>query len=236
MVPPITGNSFALMSADVLDASLLSERAQLLLAIRLGAVSPSYSESLDAREIPRMNDRADPADLSALLGRADLATARPGETITLALRIVNHLRTATMARAELRLPEGWTGETLANDVAIGGGAQGDLRFRVRAPEAATVGERHVITATVTLGERRFGPVAEGIIQVVPGQTVKVNVIVANHGAAEIAIKQVGFAGFQSNASCAMTAFTPGFFFPGGGRGRPSTGSGQVVGAAPNGCG
>ena len=92
-------------------------------------------------------------------------TARPGETITVTVRIVNYLRTATMARAELRLPEGWTGEALVDDVEIGG-EPGDLRFTVRAPEAATVGERHVITATVTLGERRFGPVAEGIIQVV----------------------------------------------------------------------
>ena len=62
--------------------------------------------------------------------------------------------------------------------------------------------------------------------VVPGQPVKVNVIVANRGAGEVAIKQVTFDGFEGDASissgqapaCAMTAFTGGGFgFPGGGR-------------------
>jgi hypothetical protein len=41
---------------------------------------------------------------------------------------------------------------------------------VQVPEAETVGAHHVITAMVTLGERRFGPVAEGIIRVVPRST------------------------------------------------------------------
>ena len=61
--------------------------------------------------------------------------------------------------------------------------------------------------------------------VVPGQAVKVNVIVANRGAAEVTVKQVRFLGFSADAStagetaCTMTAFTGGGFgFPGGGRG------------------
>ena len=55
--------------------------------------------------------------------------------------------------------------------------------------------------------------------VVPGQSLKVNVIVANRGAAEVAIKQVKFQGLAGDTPCAMTAFTGGGFgFPGGGRG------------------
>jgi len=61
--------------------------------------------------------------------------------------------------------------------------------------------------------------------VVPGQAVKVNVIVANRGAADVTVKQVRFLGFAADAStagetaCTMTAFTGGGFgFPGGGRG------------------
>ena len=57
--------------------------------------------------------------------------------------------------------------------------------------------------------------------VVPGEQVKVNVIVANRGSGEIAIKQVKFDGFDSSTPsiCTMTAFTGrGFGFPGGGRG------------------
>src|SRR5919197_1028853 len=98
------------------------------------------------------------------------ATAQPGEAITLTVRIVNHLNTATTARAELRLPEGWTSEALADGIEIGGGQQGDLRCTVQVPETAAVGAHHVITAIVTLGERRFGPAAEGIIRVVPRLT------------------------------------------------------------------
>ena len=55
--------------------------------------------------------------------------------------------------------------------------------------------------------------------VVPGQPVKVNVIVANRGAGEVAIKNVKFDGFEGDAACEMVAFTGGGFgFPGGGRG------------------
>ena len=61
--------------------------------------------------------------------------------------------------------------------------------------------------------------------VVPGQPVKVNVIVANRAAGAVAIKNVKFDGFdpstgsgQGGADCTMTAFTGGGFgFPGGGR-------------------
>jgi LmbE family N-acetylglucosaminyl deacetylase len=57
--------------------------------------------------------------------------------------------------------------------------------------------------------------------VVPGQPVKVNVIVANRGAGEVAIKQVKFDGFEGDTACTMTAFTGGgFSFPGAPR-RPA---------------
>jgi LmbE family N-acetylglucosaminyl deacetylase len=56
--------------------------------------------------------------------------------------------------------------------------------------------------------------------VVPGQPVRVNVIVVNRGAGEVAIKNVKIDGFDGDAACAMTAFAGGGFgFPGGGRGR-----------------
>ncbi len=55
--------------------------------------------------------------------------------------------------------------------------------------------------------------------VIPGQPVKVNVIVANRGNGEVAIKNVKFDGFEGDGACTLTAFTGGGFgFPGGGRG------------------
>jgi LmbE family N-acetylglucosaminyl deacetylase len=65
--------------------------------------------------------------------------------------------------------------------------------------------------------------------VVPGQPVKVNVIVGNRGTGDITVKNVKFEGFQGDpstgsgqgTSCAMTAFNGGgFFFPGASR-RPA---------------
>src|SRR5947207_499725 len=93
-------------------------------------------------------------------------------------------------------------------------AKYDIDFRLRQKE----GEFQQ-AALLANGVKIEALADDGVV--VPGQTVKVNVIVANHGAAEIAIKQVGFTGFQSNASCVTTAFTPSFFFPGAGRGRGS---------------
>jgi LmbE family N-acetylglucosaminyl deacetylase len=55
--------------------------------------------------------------------------------------------------------------------------------------------------------------------VVPGQQVKVDVIVANRGTGDVLIKQVKFDGFEGQAVCTTTAFTGGGFpFPMG-RGR-----------------
>jgi glyoxylase-like metal-dependent hydrolase (beta-lactamase superfamily II) len=93
------------------------------------------------------------------------ATATPGQPLDLSVRVVNHLRDATSARAELRLPEGWRSEDVANPVEISGGGQGELRFRLSVPNDATPGERHVIVASVSLDARRFGPAAEGIVRV-----------------------------------------------------------------------
>jgi hypothetical protein len=93
------------------------------------------------------------------------ARATPGEPLELAVRVVNHLSSATTARAALRLPADWECEALTGAVDVAAGASGELRFRVAVPRDAEVGARHVVAATVTLGARRFGPVAEGIIQV-----------------------------------------------------------------------
>ena len=56
--------------------------------------------------------------------------------------------------------------------------------------------------------------------VVPGQPVKVNLIVANRAAGDVTIKSANFNGFSGDAACTMTAFSGGGFgFPGTGRGR-----------------
>jgi len=57
--------------------------------------------------------------------------------------------------------------------------------------------------------------------VTPGQQVRVSLLIANRGAADVAIKQVRFDGFAGDASCTLTAVTqPSGFFMGGRRGAP----------------
>jgi len=93
------------------------------------------------------------------------STVAVGQAVDLEVRIVNHLSRPTRAAVELRLPPDWTSEGPAEATPIEGGATGSVRVRVTAPPYAKPGARHVISAAVTLGERRFGPVAEGIVRV-----------------------------------------------------------------------
>jgi glyoxylase-like metal-dependent hydrolase (beta-lactamase superfamily II) len=92
------------------------------------------------------------------------ATATPGEPFDLAVRIVNHLSTPTAATVQLRLPEDWASTPLTNAVEIGRSGSGEATFRVTVPVGAS-NQRHVIAATVKLGNRNFGPIAEGIVRV-----------------------------------------------------------------------
>jgi LmbE family N-acetylglucosaminyl deacetylase len=69
--------------------------------------------------------------------------------------------------------------------------------------------------------------------VVPGQPVKVNVIVANRSAGDVTVKQVKFDGFQAAATCAMTTFSGGNPF-GGGRGRGNREPEQPLPTIPKG--
>jgi LmbE family N-acetylglucosaminyl deacetylase len=64
--------------------------------------------------------------------------------------------------------------------------------------------------------------------VVPGQAVKVSVLVANNGSSDVTVKQVKFAGFDGDAQCALTAVTAG----GGGRGGGRGGRGGALAPPP----
>jgi LmbE family N-acetylglucosaminyl deacetylase len=65
--------------------------------------------------------------------------------------------------------------------------------------------------------------------VVPGQTVKVSLLIANNGATDVNVKRVRFTGFENDAQCTLTAATGG-----GGRagGRGAGGRGGRGGPVP----
>jgi len=114
------------------------------------------------------------------------------------------------------------------------GGKYEIDFRLRQKEGEF---QHA--ALLASGVKVEALADDGIV--VPGEPVKVNVIVANYGAAPVAVKQVRFEGFEGEAACTMTAFTGGgFVFPGRGRGAaaapavpmPSVAKGQVTHCEP----
>jgi LmbE family N-acetylglucosaminyl deacetylase len=87
----------------------------------------------------------------------------------------------------------------------------EIDFRLRQKES-----EFQQAITIAHGIRIEALADDGVV--VPGQAVKVNVIVANRGTGDVAIKNVKIAGFDGDATCAMTAFTGGGFGFVGGRG------------------
>ena len=88
-------------------------------------------------------------------------------------------------------------------------ARYEIDFRLRQKE------REFQLATLVANGIRVEALADDGV-VVPGQPVKVSVIIANRGAAEVTVKQVKFDGFEGDAACTLTAAVAG---GGGGGGR-----------------
>jgi LmbE family N-acetylglucosaminyl deacetylase len=82
----------------------------------------------------------------------------------------------------------------------------EIDFRLRQKEREF--QQAVLAAN---GVRIEAQADDGVV--VPGQPVRVTVLIANHGTAEINVKQVRFEGFETSSACALTLATAG-----GGRG------------------
>jgi LmbE family N-acetylglucosaminyl deacetylase len=97
-------------------------------------------------------------------------------------------------------------------------AKFEIDFRLRQKE-----REFQQAATLAAGVKVEALADDGVV--VPGQPVKVNVIVANHSAAEATVKSVAFEGFAAAADCTMTAFN-------GGGGRGGRGGAPAQPSAP----
>ena len=111
--------------------------------------------------------------------------------------------------AGLRLVRGLRGRLRA--MTLADGARDDLDLRLKQKEAEF--QQAVLLAN---GIRIEALADDGIV--VSGQTVRISLLVANHGAADVVVKQVRFGGFDGDAQCRLTAATGGGFGRGGGRG------------------
>ncbi|MGH9141397.1 MAG: PIG-L family deacetylase [Vicinamibacterales bacterium] len=163
---------------------------------------------------------------SSLLSLAKFAGARPPKDL---LEGLNAISSATLAaeKAFDTVSDEATLKSLQDglfalrvlrrslrSMAIDDGGKFEIDFRLRQKEGEF--QQAIIFAH---GVKIEALADDGVV--VPGQALKVNVIVANRGTGEVAIKNVKFDGFDGDTSCAMTAFNGGgFFFPGASR-RPA---------------
>ena len=89
--------------------------------------------------------------------------ARPSDRLTLERRVTYHGARDGDARASLVVPPGWSvppGEAAAH---IAAAESGVLHFVVEVPPGAH--GRHVVCAELTLDDRRFGQIAEALVDV-----------------------------------------------------------------------
>jgi hypothetical protein len=113
----------------------------------------------------------------------------------------------------LRLTRELRGQLRA--IPIADAARFDIDFRLRQKE------REFQQAVLLAGSIRVEALADDGV-VVPGQPVRVSMVIANRGAANVGIRQITFDGFSGSAACTLTAATGG-----GGRGGPASGAGNA---------
>jgi glyoxylase-like metal-dependent hydrolase (beta-lactamase superfamily II) len=91
------------------------------------------------------------------------STVSSGETVELAVEVLNPFDRAEVARVRLALPSGWSASPDEAEAQLGPHAAGVLRFSVR-PVSGPV-RRARIGADLTVGDRRFGQQAEALVDV-----------------------------------------------------------------------
>ena len=100
------------------------------------------------------------------------------------------------------------------------GLSGEARFEIdyRLAQKEQEFQQALLLAN---GVRLEALAGDGVV--VPGQSMPVSVIVANRGAADVAVEQVSFAGFDASTPCSLTAVASANAFAGmaGGRGGSS---------------
>lgn len=169
---------------------------------------------------------------TSIAGLAKLAARAPRELVDGLAAIASSVQTAQ------KNYDGATDEAALQPLLAGLRAVRILRGQLRAmpiDEAA----RFEIEFRLLQKEREFQQAAliangvriealadDGVV--VPGQPVKVALIVANHGRADVEVKQVKFEGFDGNAVCGLTPVAAVSGFGGGRGGRDTRQAGPVL--------
>jgi hypothetical protein len=148
----LTGHTGALPVTRAMLDDFLAWARQLEVAFRRLAVVP---ERIDEALDPRF-----------AVFRPYRSAAAPGRQLALDLRVTNLGPEPAALEAALDLPPGWASEPTRAATTVEPGAESVLPFAVSVPAAAVAG-RHVLTADVTLAGRRWGQLAEALVDVAP---------------------------------------------------------------------
>lgn len=116
--------------------------------------------------------------------------------------LLDGLHATRVLRAELR------------NLQMDDNGRSEIEFRLRQKE------REFQQAIIEANGVRIEALADAGV-VIPGQPVKLDVIIANHGASPITVKQLSFEGFAAAPKCELRAATPRPFFPGQRRQEPT---------------
>jgi LmbE family N-acetylglucosaminyl deacetylase len=159
---------------------------------------------------------------TTIAGRAAIAGARPPKLLVDGLKVIsasivsaqrNFENDGDAAAVTPLLAGLYAVRVLRTEVqrmALDVPARADLDFRLLQKEREF--QQAVIAAS---GVRVEALADDGVV--VPGQPVRVTVLIANNGTADVSVKQVKFEGFESDAVCTLTAAVAGGG-PGGGGG------------------
>jgi glyoxylase-like metal-dependent hydrolase (beta-lactamase superfamily II) len=152
----LTGHTGALPVTRAILDDFLAWARQLEVAFkRLAVVPERIDEALDPR---------------FAVFRPYRSQASAGEKLALELRVTNLGAEAAAFEVALDLPAGWMAEPAAVAATIEPGGELVLPFRVAIPAGAAAA-RHVLTADITLANRRWGQLAEAIVDVSLGGPV-----------------------------------------------------------------
>jgi LmbE family N-acetylglucosaminyl deacetylase len=224
---PLLGKTYAEIGAEARSMHKCQGMGQLLALPVAPMTNVSYQlieTTLPAQMQRDENMLFDGVDTS-LMGLARYAGAKPPKDLTEGLStIANAVQSAQKvfdssstdeATAKPLLEGLFAIRVLRREVrgmAIDESAKYEIDYRLRQKEGEF--QQAVVLAK---GIKIEALADDGLV--VPGQPVKVDVIVANRGTGDVAIKQVKFDGFEGPTTCTMTAFTGSPFPFGMGRGR-----------------
>jgi LmbE family N-acetylglucosaminyl deacetylase len=233
----LLGKTFAEIGTEARSMHKCQGMAQLLSLPGPATSSYTLAETTvagqKARDETGLFDGVD----SSIAGLAQFAGARPprelreglealAEQIQLAQKRFDEVGdAATLAPLSAGLKAVRALRATLRGMSVSDSARYEIDFRLRQKE------REFQQAIVLAAGLRIDALADDGV-VIPGQPLRLSVFVANRGAADVAVRQVKFEGFDGQADCALTAAAPAGR---GGRGGaalatpplPSVGAGQV---------